>query len=1405
MAVELASGFVALSANTSQLARDVQNAYGQAENDANAAGAAAGSRFGGGFGSTLGKVGLGAAGAAGLALGAAFSKGFERLTAIDDAQAKLRGLGHDAQSIETIMNSATASVKGTAFGLGEAATTAATAVAAGIKPGQELTKYLSLTADAATIAGTEMSEMGSIMNKVQTNGTAMTDDLQMLADRGIPIFTWLQQEFGVTGQELGKMVEKGQVDAATFQRVIEQHIGGAAAESGKTFSGSMKNMMAALGRFGAALLSPAFAKGPAVFEWMTLKVDMLTRAVKPTAEVVGGILKTSFEAIGNVLGAVGGFIGEHAGLFKGLAVVIGAAMVPALAMMALNWTKNIILLGVWKGIVLAATIAQKAMTAAQWALNLAMNANPIMIIVTAVAALVAGLVYFFTQTELGRQIWGNVWGFIKNAIASAWEFIKPIWDGFLQALQWIGDKLNWLWQNVVSPVLGFIGELIQAWWNNIVKPAFSALQAIIGVVGDVISWFWNNVVSPAFNAMGEIIKFWWNNIVSPAFDMFKAGLGVLGDAVSWFWNNVVKPTWDALGAGISWVIENIIKPAWEGMKTALQAVGEMFSNVVDGIKRAWETVKRAVADPINFVIETVWNNGLLKAWNKVAEFLPGLDPAAPLDPVRFARGGAVTGGMAGKDSVLSLLMPKEHVLDTGDVSNLGGQKNVYALRRMMELGIPFTWDAVEGLKRAGDGVASAIATAPRGADMAGFLHGIGVPGFKEGGEVRPAWEYQLMAGHELAKSKNNNPYTWGNEDCSGYMSMIADKILGGPGVRRWATSSFPGGQPWQSGLGAGFSVGVHDDPGGPGGGHTAGTLSAVGPYGATNVESGGSHGYVAYGGPAQGADSSYWDGKAPGRFHLGIGADGSFMSGGVGGGSGPSAEDQSNFLKDKVREIIDSFMNPVRRIMDSVVPDPPPSYFKVPELALNRTRDAAVNATMAVIGGLGPGLRTVYEGARGVIGTLSNSPVGNVIGNVVGGITSVFRDTGGFIPNGLTLVRNETGRPEAVLNWDQLEQVKRMMAEGKGMLEAVRSLGLPVPTDDEAAAAPNTLEEGSTPSEEPSKTTPSEGVFDPAKRGEQFLQEAGGIVADSLFEIFDPFGGKINPTAIIERYTLKRSDTPSDTQRGSTSSDTQQGSTSSPEPFASAIQPAAKKMGPQTNYEVNPDPVAPLPDATVSGNGSGVAGRDGYLTDIAKAAKDMGLGMYEGIIATGTALVESELKMYANSKVPESLKFAHDAVGSDGTSVGLFQQQQNGAWGSVADGMNAYKSARMFYGALTKFNYKGMSKGQAAQKVQASAYPGKYDPRMPEAEQLLKSKFDTGGIVRPGLSIVENRTGTYEHMGILTDKQWDTLEANASQGGGNVDNGIHVEKLTVGDFHEFTRWKKNEEIKRSMGARGRYR
>ena len=182
-------------------------------------------------------------------------KGFDRLVGIDTARSKLQALGHDAQSVEKIMDSALTSVQGTAFGLDEAATVAANAVAAGIKPGQDLTKYLTMTADAAAIAGISMQEMGSIINKVQTGQTVYTEDLEQLADRGLPVYQWIAEEAGVAASEVKKLASEGQISSQMLYDAINKNIGGAAQIMGETsFTAAVDNIGASLARIGANFL-----------------------------------------------------------------------------------------------------------------------------------------------------------------------------------------------------------------------------------------------------------------------------------------------------------------------------------------------------------------------------------------------------------------------------------------------------------------------------------------------------------------------------------------------------------------------------------------------------------------------------------------------------------------------------------------------------------------------------------------------------------------------------------------------------------------------------------------------------------------------------------------------------------------------------------------------------------------------------------------------------------------------------------------------------------------------------------------------------------------------------------------------------------------------------------------------
>ncbi len=225
--------------------------------------------------------------------GMALSKGFTRLKAIDEAKAKLTGLGNSAEQVKEIMKNANASVKGTAYGLDEAATTAASAVAAGIKPGKELTRYLSLTADAAAASGASMSDMGSIINKVQTSQHAYTEEINMLADRGLPIYQWLADECHTSADAVKDMASKGEISSDMFLKAIEKNIGGAAAIIGESsFTGALSNVQASIGRIGANFLDAGGEGGGFFSQIKPLLVDL--KEALGSVEAISADLGVSF-------------------------------------------------------------------------------------------------------------------------------------------------------------------------------------------------------------------------------------------------------------------------------------------------------------------------------------------------------------------------------------------------------------------------------------------------------------------------------------------------------------------------------------------------------------------------------------------------------------------------------------------------------------------------------------------------------------------------------------------------------------------------------------------------------------------------------------------------------------------------------------------------------------------------------------------------------------------------------------------------------------------------------------------------------------------------------------------------------------------------------------------------------
>lgn len=270
----------------------------------------------------------------------------------------------------------------------------------------------------------------------------------------------------------------------------------------------------------------------------------------------------------------------------------------------------------------ASAAASKIMAAGVWLVNIAMRANPIGIVITAITALIAIIVVAYKKNETFRKIVDAVWNGIKTAIKFAWE--------------------------------------------RVIKPAFEAIRNFI--------------------------------------------VNTLGPKILWFHNNIVRPTFDKVGKFIGAVVR-IVKGHFDFMvKLVTQTIPNAFKNGVAAIGRFWDKVKEIAKKPIAFVVNTVYNNGIARVWNWIAD-KTGLGRIPLIQG--FARGGILP-GYSRKDDQLIMARSGEGILVPEAVKALGAGF-IHQTNAAARNGGPRNVAKVLG--------------------FAGDPGGLGIPGFQEGGVV----------------------------------------------------------------------------------------------------------------------------------------------------------------------------------------------------------------------------------------------------------------------------------------------------------------------------------------------------------------------------------------------------------------------------------------------------------------------------------------------------------------------------------------------------------------------------------------------------------------------------------------------------------------------------------------------
>ena len=299
----------------------------------------------------------------------------------------------------------------------------------------------------------------------------------------------------------------------------------------------------------------------------------------------------------------------------------------------------------WNAAETAKNVVMGISTAAQWALNVAMTANPIGIVIVAIGALVGAFIVLWNKSEGFRNFWINLWEKVKAIVTSAWEGIKAGFEKIKNGISAVKEKVSTMWNGVkekMSELWGGVKNVVSEKLNNI-KSAYDAhggglKGATFAAIEGVKEYY-----RTGYDAINQLTGGKLGEVVNKVSEKMEAVKGKFSEAFGNVKNTVMT------------IFENIKNGITEKISAAVNKVKEIFGSIAEKVSDVWGKIKGIIKAPKIVQKGTVSIAGVSTPipklgleWNAKGGIMTR--PTA----FGYANGKVQMGGEAGAEAILPL-------------------------------------------------------------------------------------------------------------------------------------------------------------------------------------------------------------------------------------------------------------------------------------------------------------------------------------------------------------------------------------------------------------------------------------------------------------------------------------------------------------------------------------------------------------------------------------------------------------------------------------------------------------------------------------------------------------------------------------------------------------------------------